>query len=87
MTTTTPVQTTTCQHPARAYLRELPEALRDVRAELADVRHAVRDMWPFMWTTTHYRDVERLSQESFDMGRWVEQLEAEKRSAAGGDLS
>jgi hypothetical protein len=84
---TTTIQTTTRQHPARAYLRELPAVVRDVRAESAELADAVRGLWPFMWKATHFRDVERLTQESFELGRWSEQHDAEKRAAAGGDLS
>jgi hypothetical protein len=68
MTTTTPVQTTARQHPARRYLSSIPEVLHTVRDELVDAVHYSLELWPFVWRATLQADVERAHSDGFKLG-------------------
>ena len=39
-------------HCLGAYLRELPENLRQVRSDLRDARLSAAPLWPFVWRAT-----------------------------------
>jgi hypothetical protein len=54
---------------ARAWLRDLPGQLRDVRTDARQLGGSVKDLWPLVWRTNADREVEFFSQQAFDAGR------------------
>jgi hypothetical protein len=53
----------------RAFVRDLPGQLREVKADSRRLGRSIRDLWPVMWVANADRQVEIYSQQAFDSGR------------------
>jgi hypothetical protein len=57
----------------RQYLRDVPAVLRDIRAEVRNVRSAAAGLLPFVWRSAALREREVAETDMFWLGRQWDQ--------------
>jgi DNA-binding XRE family transcriptional regulator len=56
--------------------------LRQIRSDSRDVMEGIAGLWPLVWRATADRRLEEAWGDAFELGRWTEERDAERRAAA-----